>query len=219
MSPVTSDKSNSGVAKQPRDAYLNKTKLKARGWTDSLISKLLGAPDETRRNPYYLSSPPQQLFLRRRVEAIEATAEFQDALEVTQKRRQAAKAAAEKRRERTLDAAEAIDIVVPKLERDKLIDRACKAYNGRKLFENDFVSADSTSDQEFLDRICVNYIRHELTKYDSDMTSMQNLVGAAEARDIIREQVYYEISYVYPYLAKECRRQLRRRRDREMHSM
>jgi hypothetical protein len=43
--------------------------LRERGWTLTLIVRLLGEPDDLRRNPYYKKAPPMRLYAADRVEA------------------------------------------------------------------------------------------------------------------------------------------------------
>ncbi len=50
--------------------------LKARGWTEAMIRDLLGEPDLYADNPHYKSAAPRRLWLLRKAEAAEATAEF-----------------------------------------------------------------------------------------------------------------------------------------------
>ena len=50
--------------------------LKDRGWSAGLIKQLLGAPDETSRNPVFRSKAPMKLWERGRVEVAESHADF-----------------------------------------------------------------------------------------------------------------------------------------------
>ena len=68
--------------------------------------------------------------------------------------------------------------------------------------------ADKNSDKEFLDRIQVNYIRHCLTSYEEDLWSVFGETGAFEGRMRIKEEVLKKIAVLYPYLKKECKRQI-----------
>lgn len=49
------------------------SQLKERGWTDTLVRDLLGAPDQTRTNPYHRSGPPMRLYNISRVEDVEGS--------------------------------------------------------------------------------------------------------------------------------------------------
>ena len=50
--------------------------LLERGWTQTMIQKLLGLPDATKPNPCYSSAPPMKFYIKERVESIEASAAF-----------------------------------------------------------------------------------------------------------------------------------------------
>ena len=67
-------------------------------------------------------------------------------------------------------------------------------------------------DPVFLDRITVNYIRHELTQYDGALVEVAGQTGIQQAVDAIRARVYEAIADAYPMLADECTRQLERKR-------
>jgi hypothetical protein len=81
--------------------------------------------------------------------------------------------------------------------------RALNAFNSRTEDE----SAYDTSGSGFLDRITVNYVRHELTAYDRQLEDVVGRVGVQEAVRTIRRMVYATIAATYPRLAAECERQ------------
>jgi hypothetical protein len=64
---------------------------------------------------------------------------------------------------------------------------------------------------EFLERITVNFIRHNLTAYDRALEEVAGRVGIASAVQAIRARIYSAIGESYPALADECSRQLMRR--------
>jgi len=64
---------------------------------------------------------------------------------------------------------------------------------------------------EFLDRITVNHLRHELSSYEAELAALFGKTGRAEATAVIRKRVYRAIADAYPELAAECGRQLTRR--------
>jgi hypothetical protein len=70
-------------------AKVSASDLKRRGWTEAMISRLLGTPDERQPNPYYPSAgTPMRLYLSPRVEAAEASPEFRQWSERNRARRQ-----------------------------------------------------------------------------------------------------------------------------------
>jgi hypothetical protein len=79
--------------------YYHAGELRERGWTEAAIRRFLPEPDRTRINMLYSSAPPVRLWLRERVEAIEATEEYQAWTQHQQRRRELAGARVEARRE------------------------------------------------------------------------------------------------------------------------
>ena len=54
----------------------------------------------------------------------------------------------------------------------------------------------------------VNYIRHNLTEYDTHLEELAGQVGVSEAGRVIRRWVYAQIAACYPEYAEECMRQM-----------
>ena len=67
--------------------YLAVSHLKQRGWTDGLIVRFLGQPDELRRNPHGRADSKTRLYLLNRVEQAEASHEFGEARNARKSRR------------------------------------------------------------------------------------------------------------------------------------
>ena len=65
------------------------------------------------------------------------------------------------------------------------------------------------SDKEFLNRITVNYIRHNLTTYEKIIDTMYSKVGKQKAYNMLNKKVFEEIANVYPDYKEECDRQLK----------
>jgi hypothetical protein len=73
-----------------------------------------------------------------------------------------------------------------------------------------FDYATPESDKAFLERIEVNYIRHNLTKYDTALETMAGRIGVHEAVVKIKFMLLDAIAEKYPYLADECQNQKNR---------
>src|SRR5947209_1442985 len=82
-----------------RDQFLMVARLKARGWTETLIRHFFPVPDETRPNPHFSKAAPVKFFAIERVEAAEATEEFRAAFETASPRKAAAARAVATKRE------------------------------------------------------------------------------------------------------------------------
>jgi len=67
------------MATETKLAYLDGlpvSELLRRGWTQGLIEKLLGKPDQLMTNPHYRSGPKMRLYARARVLKAEASPDF-----------------------------------------------------------------------------------------------------------------------------------------------
>jgi hypothetical protein len=182
--------------------------LKCRGWTDGLIKKLLGEPDMLKRNPVFRSKPPMKLYDPQRVLLLENSSEFQEMLKGLAKRREVGRRIVERKTAKLRADVAEITIRVPLLERERLISRACWHYNNRAAEHGDYGGhADETCDQDFLDRISVNYLRHSLTSYEQQLPRFFGRAGQAEAYREIKCKVLDAIARAYPWLAAECERQ------------
>lgn len=198
----------------PERQFINKKDLtKVRGWTPKLIKDFLGEPDRRTENPMYKCAAPMCLYDLRKVKRIERTRKFQEEAPKAQERSRRAARAAEKRKADLLAKIEAVDVQVPVLPYEQLVRRACESYNDHKSGESDLLRATPESAPEFLDRICVNYLRHELTEYENHLESVFGKAGAEDARVEIKLRILDAISEVYPELSAECSRQVSRMFD------
>jgi hypothetical protein len=185
--------------------------LRERGWTPVMVRDLLGEPDEQRRNPVYRSAAPMRLYAAERVAAAEADPRFAERKAISAKRSAVSAAVADRKRDELLAQAAAVRAQVPRMTRERLIREACDSYNAHRAARGDASMAMPGSDPEFLERISVNYLRHELTGYESELAALFGKTGRSEASAVIRECVYDAIADAYPELAAECTRQLARR--------
>jgi hypothetical protein len=194
---------------EPR--LITKTELKSRGWTDALIARFFPTPTKENPNPHYRSAAPVKLYDVAQVASIESTAEFKDALSAAADRSQRAKAKAAGRRAATIQWAEDLPTPeIPTYSRDELRDLACHHYEELWLARGKEKHADITAPDGFLDRISVNFLRHQLSPYEERLFRSRGRVGASEARAIIRRQVLSTISKAYPWLSDECSKQMLR---------
>ncbi len=91
------------------------------------------------------------------------------------------------------------------IDAETLLDLAIDHYNARS--NGNYVGASRDSDPDFLERIQVNFLRHELTNYDWHLGQLKGYTGVEEARGRVRERVLDAIAEAYPDLASECSRQ------------
>lgn len=206
------------VPKHTRRDLLSLGQLRERGWTPTTIRHLLGEHDDTRPNPVVSSAAPMRLWLRTRVEAAEANPVFVERRDAARRQSQTALAAAQRRREELLTHVESIRITVHPLSLDKARRRAVRSYNDfhaeRAWERGDWFEPLRMEDldRSFLDRITVNYVRHERTDYDSTWQTLVGKVGRDAAHTLLRERALHAVAERYPELAGECEAQIERHR-------
>jgi hypothetical protein len=181
--------------------------LKARGWTQALIT-LLGEPDVVRRNSHYAKSAPMRLYDTARVASFEVSSEFLAAKAKAARRQCGAKTAVETKRAALMQQVLEMQVSVETRPEHWVRRAAIKAYN-EWHWDEDGAAEDAPA--EFLERITVNFIRHNLTAYDRALEEVAGRVGIASAVQAIRARIYSAIGESCPALADECSRQLMRR--------
>ena len=195
----------------PVDRMWTKSRIiRERRWTESLVKRFLGNPDATRPNPNYRSAAPMKLYQLGRVFEAESTDEFHEALTRANKRRRSALAVAQAKREELIDWAYSLpEPKLPGLSKENLSALAVDHYNDlwnwkRGNFDK---SASVADDRDFLNRISVNYIRHELTDYEGRILEMRGKIGKNEALQTVRTKILHAIANRFGWLADECARQ------------
>lgn len=195
-----------------RDAHWSVPELRVRGWTEAMVQHLLGEPDQRIVNPYYRTAAPMRLYRAARVLAAEQSPDFADRAAKAATRSARGKAIAEKKAQALLEQIAGMPVSVRNVAPDALQQGAIRSYNDRQRRRDwDFVPATETSDTGFLERIMVNYVRHQLTAYDRRLEEVAGQIGVIRAIAAIRERIYAAIAEAYPHLAQECARQLARR--------
>jgi hypothetical protein len=84
------------MATETKLAYLDGlpvSELLRRGWTQGLIEKLLGKPDQLTANPHHRSGPKMRLYARTRVLQAESSSDFRAVQEGREARRRGAQKA------------------------------------------------------------------------------------------------------------------------------
>ena len=120
---------------------------------------------------------------------------------------------ADLKKQELMEQIELMTFKIKVISEDNLLQNAVRSYNDfhemismeRNNFSFDYTTP--KSDKAFLERIEVNYIRHNLTKYDTALETMAGRIGVHEAVVKIKFMIMDTISEKYPYLADECRKQ------------
>ena len=193
---------------QREERNFTKTTLKERGWSDALIEQLLPPPIVC-RNPYYRK---MNMYLWKEYDVLEAEKrpEFTAHLKrrsVHQKRAQAAvRTKNRKMQERLTDAIARIR--VEEVDYAQVVDDAVDAKQNWYDMTGQYDRSVYGADQKTIERWTVNYIRHNLTTYDSFLYSAKGKTGISFAYPLYRKAVLEKIAEVYPWLYGECARQM-----------
>lgn len=188
---------------------ITKTTLRERGWTDTLIGKYLPVPDVQTKNPHYKTAAPMCLYVLTRVESVESQDAVKLALQKIQDQRRArskgALAACEKKRQSLLEWVGMLQVSVPAFEIGELVRDAVTHYNWlwqSRDHRGDSSKSASTSDcPDFLERITVNYLRHDCTDYEQRLGSLAGKTGCGEAYEALKSKINCKIYQEYPDLA------------------
>src|ERR1700730_8861484 len=181
--------------------------LKARGWTQARIARL-GDPDAITRDAHDAKSAPMRLYDTARVASFEVSSEFLAAKAKAARRQCGAKTAVQTKRAALMQRDLEMHVSVETRPEHWVSGATIDAYNEWRG-EGDGAAEDAPA--EFLERITVNFIRHNLTAYDRALEEVAGRVGIASAVQAIRARIYSAIGESCPALADECSRQLMRR--------
>ena len=190
-----------------KEEFITASGLKERGWTKKLIDTFLQYPDKIETNPVYKSAKPMKLYSLDRVKKAERRKKFKEEFEKAKKRKASARKGVETRVSNLLDWIDSIEIKIPLIDQDKLIDIACKSYNEwqeykaeLRDYECDYKCAAKDSDPEFIARICRNYLRHQCTSYERQLHKMYGKAGVQEGHDILQNRINDRINSMYPFI-------------------
>lgn len=181
--------------------------ISERGWTKGLIGKILGKEDISKRNPRYKNASPMKLYNLGRVIAAEQSELYLQEIEKIARKRESAQKANDIKLAKTIAIIDGANIKVRVLDRENVVTQACIHYNDKDRDNPDCECASKHSDPIFLNRICVNYLRHELTTYDDIIDSIKGHVGKDKAYALLKAKVLDVIAAAYPWLSDECESQ------------
>jgi hypothetical protein len=200
--------------KLPKPEYVSKTGLKYRGWSEKAIEQFLHKPDKTAPNPHGRRAAWIKLYSLNRVLIVEQSERYKNFVLVNQSKRLSAKKAVETKRQNLLEYVESCKIHVVRRPIERVTKEAIEAYNWHKFEVShgwDYTPASESSNRDFLDRITVNYLRHQMSSYEEKLFAIYGKVGTSEAYKILVQRIYFEISKAYPEFRLECDNQLARK--------
>lgn len=198
--------------KKKQDGLISKTALLEReGWTLKAIEVFKLAVEKTSTNPVFKCAAEVKLYSLKEIKRIEKTKAFKEWKTKCLKRKEAAAKGVATKKAKLIQQIQSINIYVEKEK--NVLKNAIESYNDYQFFKRDFSDscdfylASQNSDQDFLDRIIVNYIRHNLTSYDEDLDHIFGKTGKELAYMLISQRIFKEIATTYPEYAAECERQ------------
>jgi hypothetical protein len=183
--------------------YITKSDL-AQRWSLSLINKYFPICSQEKPNPQYKRGAPMQLYDVGKVRRIESKADFKEDMEKVLKQKIIALERAQKRRMKLIEYANGVQIKIPDFDKQTLIKRACYHYNSWNDWKEyeyfNYTRASPSSDEEFLKRITINYLRHQCTHYDEELQKFYKKVGVREAHQVLQQRINDAIKQKYEWL-------------------
>ena len=205
------DQRTEGVGDSPKEsAWITRAGLVSnRQWTKKLMILFLGNPDKVVPNPFYKKAADMQLWYLRRILEIEDSPEFRAEFLKAQGRKKVAQEVVQRKQDTIMKYAVTTPIHLEIRSRETLEKNAARAYNDWHSYRDDFYAVDERKvSHDFLSRITVNYIRHEMSSYEDKLFEIHGKVGVGLAYEVIKKRILNKISETYPWLADECARQL-----------
>ena len=180
------------------------------GWTKSLIGKYL--PDPTLKpNPRYKKAAPMKLWNKHDVLKVMESEEFKAAMEKVAQRKAAAEKAYTAKANKIMEEMTAVGngLKIKIIPDDDLRQRTLRSKQNWAIEHGNFESIPYASDitPETMERWIVNYIRHNLVKYDTALERLYGKCGRYEAYPEFKRIVLEKIAAAYPKYANECMRQ------------
>jgi hypothetical protein len=173
------------------DQKIDRDTLLKRGWTDEAIA--LHLPKQRRHSLLHV----------REVEKIPAVAQV---LAGHRGRVEAVRVAAQIDRENIFAWIDQIEVNIPVMPIDQLVQDAIEHYNDRgdEFGKNAHLHKNSETYCVFLERIACNYLRHGCGNYEESLEMMKTKISASElaedAYQRIKARFNGEIERVYPKL-------------------
>jgi len=188
------------------------TVIKDYGIPKSLLEKLIPNPKLV-KNPHYKCAAPMKLYAPSAIKELLTRKDVQDAIEKRKQRSSAGKKAVQTKLNNVdakADAAAKSLIVHAESDVETNAIAAYNEWESIKASTSDNYEPKlikTTPSRAFLDRITVNYIRHNLTEYDERLCEEKGKVGRYHFYGRYKAGVLDAIAKAYPQYAAECERQ------------
>ena len=194
-----------------RNKLFRVSQLQASGWTEAVTRKLASEPNDTLPNSIYKCPAPMKFYLAARMKLIELRKTWIAWRTGSALRKQSAAAAVSAKEEKLQGYVDLVEIAVAKLTAEELASRAISHFN-------DFVAdtekhkAFVGSALEFLNRIGVNYLGHQMAAFEEHLHKSAAMAGV-DAVPLDLREIYDAIGRTYPHLRDECRKAEQRPRN------
>ena len=179
-------------------------------WTQGQIKKFLPTPCKEAVNPNYVTGAPMKLFEVGKVKKVMETPDFLKSVEKLKKKRAGAKVGAKKAVEtkvnKTRELLDKLDFTIPQYEKTQLYKLAVEHYNDlwqSKGRHEKTIHLHKDLDPNFLNRIAVNFLRHEMSDYDYAFDMLKGKTGKMDVIEDARTGLINAIYIKYPYLEYE----------------
>ena len=176
--------------------FINIRRLRERGWSRSMIRKLLDPPDRTERNPECRSAAPSKLYREERVGEAEAIEQFTRLRSAAARRATTSRTTAARRAKDLIEWARTVRIEW----REPPPDDATAIEEGIASWEARNHAKASGVLWPTMQRWARNYLRHECLQYEDVLTETTGRPGVDTAYEIIRKRCDDMIEERYPTL-------------------
>lgn len=164
------------------------TQLKEMGWTTTLIKSLLVSCDETKTNSKNKSARPMKLYDKIRIDTIMNRPEFQWRLyqkniivqKNINKKLEKQRIKEKENQDYYQEALSILDLPSNKMRgkcfsQKDLIKKACNHYNHLQYERGTHYIAYPSVSDDFINRICVNMLKHEIIEIPWDSNTQEKL--------------------------------------------
>lgn len=181
------------------------SELKARGWTETMIARLLGAPCATARNPHYPSAAPVRLYATERVLSAQHSPEFAKARSRAETASRRARKAHRAKAAALVQSAWQVELALPGASDEALRsdaeERLASRLAGQALLP--------MGEEELIAGYAVELLLEASEPAQWTLDEHFALSGVRAARAVLRKRILGLIAERHPWLSAECVRRFR----------
>jgi len=164
-----------------------------KNWNNELIKKYLKYPDISLKDERIRIGKEAHLFSLCRVEYMETLPEIQEQLKINQELR------TEASNYTSINVViDSIDFNIEIVPIGILINKAVDYFNELKIIGTEPIDKSSAPDK--LERVCMNYLRHNCSSYEEQFNLIFDVADYTVACSLLKKRVNNEIKKLYPNL-------------------